>query len=175
MRVLVLLLLSLILATPAIAETSDPPVKANAPPGFQMSLVPDVALHDRTTFIKGFSLSLWGENPQAGFSLGFVNGTTGSSVGVLWGWVANYSNDYKGAQIGQFANIAMGTMTGLQWSVFNYAEMLKGLQWGVVNYAKAAESGIQIGFVNIIASNKRWFADFPEKLAPGFVFANWSF
>ena len=49
---------------------------------FQLSLTPDVAIHDRNERIEGFSLSVWGENPQSAFALGLVNGSTGDSSGL---------------------------------------------------------------------------------------------
>jgi hypothetical protein len=65
-------------------------------------------------------------------------------------------------------------MTGFQCGVVNYAGRLTGLQLGVVNYAATAESGIQIGIVNIIPDNL-WFTGLPGELAPGMVFVNWRF
>ena len=50
MKKLVLVLLGCFVATGAFAETK----------GFQLSLIPDVAIHAKTTHIKGVSLSLWG-------------------------------------------------------------------------------------------------------------------
>ena len=47
----------------------------------------------------------------------------------------------------------------------------------VTNYnyvANQTANGLQIGFVNIIADNA-WFKDFPNDLAKGMVFVNWSF
>ena len=66
---LVLVLFGCLIATGALAETK----------GFQLSLVPDVAIHSSSTPIKGVSLNVWGENPQNAFALGFVNGSTGNS------------------------------------------------------------------------------------------------
>jgi hypothetical protein len=34
--------------------------------------------------------------------------------------------------------------------------------------------GVQIGLINI-AMNNPWFTEFPDKLATGFPFVNWSF
>lgn len=164
MKKLILVVAGCLCATGAWAEE-----------GFQLSLVPDVALHSRSTQISGFSLNVWGENPQTGFALGFVNGATGSSSGVLWGMIANYSDNYKGAQLGSFVNIAKGEMTGVQWSAgFNYAEKLNGAQLGFVNYARSVGSGFQVGCVNLIAENP-WFSNFPQGLAPAMVFVNWKF
>ena len=62
----------------------------------------------------------------------------------------------------------------MQSGFFNYAEKLNGLQIGTINYAKSAQSCIQIGLVNINSDNA-WFKDFPNDLAKGIVFVNWSF
>ena len=51
MKKLVLVLLGCFIATGAFAETK----------GFQLSLIPDVAIQAKTTHIKGVSLSIWGE------------------------------------------------------------------------------------------------------------------
>ncbi len=55
----------------------------------------------------------------------------------------------------------------------NYAQEFHGLQWGFVNYAVELH-GVQIGLANI-AINNPWFDEFPDKLATGFPFFNWSF
>ena len=54
--------------------------------GFQLSLTPDIAIKDRDTEINGVSIGVWNENPSPKFQwqFGFVNGTTGDSVGVQW-------------------------------------------------------------------------------------------
>ena len=131
---------------------------------FQASLVPDVAIHSRDTHIKGFLLNVWGENPHSGFALGFVNGSTGNSVGFSWGLV-NYAQSYTGVELST-VNIATENFTGVQSGFFNYALTLKGLQFGTVNIAKTSNSGIQIGLVNIIQDNQ-WFSKFPKQLAKG--------
>ncbi len=161
--------------------------------GFQASLTPDIAVQDRTTEIKGVSIGVWNENPSPEFQwqLGFVNGTTGDSVGVQWfiflptfynyaeshtglqwGWVNYASESLTGVQLG-LVNIT-GTLTGLQWGAVNVCQDLTGLQLGLVNYAKLSTSGVQIGLVNIIEDNE-WFSDFPTDLAKGMVFVNWGF
>lgn len=159
--------------------------------GFQASLVPDVAVHDRETDINGVSIGVWNENPSEKFQwqLGFVNGATGDSVGVQWfiflptiynyaenytggqlGFVNYTSGDFVGAQLG-FVNIA-GTMKGLQWGTVNYTKDLTGLQLGLVNWAEHSTSGIQLGLVNIIPQNE-WFKD--GDFGKGMVFFNWGF
>ena len=160
------------------------------PAGFQASLTPDVAIHDRDTRINGVSISFIGENPQSAFALGIVNGSRGDSLGFSLG-VVNHAENYKGVQYG-LVNISSGTFIGWQggyaWLCVNYAETLKGaqtgivnyagkltgVQVGVVNYAQTVCNGLQIGVVNIMPENE-WFQDFPSDLAKGMVFVNWSF
>ena len=162
MKKLMLALLICLVATSAYAETK----------GFQLSLVPEVAIHSRDTRIEGVTLNIWGENPQSAFALGFVNGATGDSAGLALGWV-NYAQNYTGVQW-SFVNVAKGNFKGLQSGAVNYAGKLTGLQLGTVNYAQTAGSGIQIGFINVISQNQ-WFKGFPKELAKGFVFVNWRF
>jgi hypothetical protein len=162
-------------------------VKAADEPFFQASLTPEIAIHSKDTKISGICLSVWGENPQSAFALGFVNGSTGKSGGLSWSFFFNYNEDYtgvawamvnyskenfKGWQSG-FFNYSEGTFTGLQSGCVNCAQEFHGLQWGFVNYAKELH-GLQIGFANI-AMNNPWFKEFPDKLATGFPFVNWSF
>ena len=160
--------------------------------GFQASLTPDIAIYPKTTEIRGFSLNLWGENPQQGAAIGFVNGSTGDSKGFTWAlynyadsytgvsWgLANYSTtSFTGWQGGIFfcpcvVNISKGKFTGFQEAIVNCAEEFHGFQLGLVNYADNLH-GVQIGVVNI-AINNPWFHDFPDKLATGFPIVNWSF
>ena len=54
---------------------------------FQASLTPDIAVQDKDTRIEGIALSIWGENEQKAFALGFVNGSTGDSSGLSLGIV----------------------------------------------------------------------------------------
>jgi hypothetical protein len=161
----------------------------------QLSLTPDIAIYDRNERIEGFSLSVWGENPQSAFALGFVNGSTADSVGLSIGLV-NYTETYTGVQWsffnyakGDFAgwqggpvyglaiggvNIVKGDMTGFQCALVNYAGTLNGLQLGLFNYADSVESGVQIGVINIMPKNE-WFTKLPEELAPGMILVNWHF
>jgi hypothetical protein len=163
-------------------------ILANAKP-IQLSLTPEIALYDRTEKIEGLTLSIWGENPQAGLALGFVNGSTGQSAGLSLGLLINYADSYKGVQatficnytkadflgwqIGS-VNYTDGIMKGLQTGFVNYAGKLTGLQIGLVNYAASAETGVQIGFVNLMPQNA-WFTGLPDELAPGMVIVNWCF
>jgi hypothetical protein len=180
-KILVFICLGIILAVAgqAMAQESSKPI--------QLSLVPAVAIFDKDTRIQGFSLGLWSENPQDGFALGIVNGSSKASTGFSLS-LFNYAESYKGVQWSLFnyasenyggwslgvANVAKGTMTGLQTGVFNYAGNLTGLQLGAVNYASNASGGVQIGVINIIPENK-WFTGFPGELAPGMIIFNWRF
>ena len=163
MKKIIIAIILCLVATNAFAEDSKP---------FQASLVPEVAIHSRDTRINGFTLNIWGENPQSAFALGFVNGSTGDSKGFSWGLV-NYAQDYTGVEWA-WVNWASGHFTGWQSGIFNYAGKFTGLQLGWVNYAKSAQSGVQIGLVNIINENQ-WFKGFPQELAKGMVFVNWRF
>lgn len=148
--------------------------------GFQASLTPNIAVHDRDTDITGVSIGVWNENPSPQFNwqLGFVNGATGDSVGVQWfiflPTIYNYAENYTGAQLG-IVNYASGTFTGIQWGMVNISkEVDGGFQWGLVNYAETAHNLFQLGLVNIIADNE-WFKDFPGDFAKGMVLVNWTF
>ena len=149
MKKILLILLGCLITTGAFAETK----------GFQMSLIPDVAIHSKTTHIKGVSINIWGENPQNSFALGFVNGSTGNSSGFSLGLIVNYADSYRGFQV----------------APVNYASRLQGLQFGLVNMAMTAEEGVQIGFINIISETEKWFSNFPDEVAPGMVFINWRY
>jgi hypothetical protein len=161
----------------------------------QLSLTPDFAIYASSERIEGVALSLWGENPQSAFALGLVNGSTGDSVGLSVGLV-NYADSYTGCQwsfvnytAGDFAgwqggplfgllvsavNWTEGSMTGFQCGLVNYAGKLNGLQIGFVNVADTADSGVQIGVVNILPENA-WFSNLPDELAPGMILVNWHF
>ena len=152
---------------------------------FQASLTPKIAIHSEDTRINGITLNIWGENPQSAFAWGFVNGSTGDSVGLSLG-LFNYTENYTGVQLG-FANYSIGKFTGWQSSVVNLADEVHGVQSGTVNIAKNVRGvqfgffnyteqlyGVQIGFANVVKDNG-WFDEFPDKLAKGMVFLNWSF
>ena len=161
----------------------------------QLSLTPDFAIYDRSERIEGVALSIWGENPQAGFALGLVNGSTGDSVGLSvglvnyadsytglqWSFVNYTKGDFTGWQGGPFfgllvsaVNYTEGTMKGLQCGLVNCAGTLNGLQVGFVNYAQKVKSGVQIGIVNVMTENE-WFSKLPDELAPAMVLVNWHF
>ncbi|MFW5936738.1 MAG: LA_2272 family surface repeat-containing protein [Desulfosalsimonas sp.] len=154
---------------------------------FQASVTPDIAIHDSDVMIRGLSLSIWGENPQKGAALGFVNGSSGDSAGFSWG-LLNYAENYKGVhwagvnyttgnflgwQSG-FINYTDQRLKGIQTGWVNYAREFKGVQLGLVNFAETANVGIQVGIANVITEN-RWFKDFPDSVAPGMVLLNWRF
>jgi hypothetical protein len=176
MKKLMIVALGCVVAAGAFAEAKP----------FQASLTPDIAIHSSDTRINGVALSIWGENPQSALALGFVNGSSGDSKGLSWG-LANYAENYKGVQWG-IGNCTSGKfvgwqggfvnfsedMTGLQTGAVNLANTLTGLQLGWVNYAKTADSGVQIGLVNIMPENG-WFDGLPNELAKGMVFVNWRF
>ncbi len=161
-------------------------VRAGDDSAFQASLTPSVALHPSSTQINGLSLSIWGENPQRGVALGFVNGSTGDSKGFTWG-LYNYDESYTGVQLGivnysstsfiglqySLVNFDQGYFKGLEWGLGNVSQETHGVQFGTFNYAEQL-SGIQVGLINIAANND-WFTGFPSQLAKGFPFVNWSF
>lgn len=162
--------------------------------GFQLSLVPEVAIQDRNEDINGVSIGLWNENPSPKFQwqlMGVVNGATGDSVGIQWSilflpGIYNYAENYTGGQLGLVnytsgdfvgvqwggVNITMNKFKGFQWGTVNYCGDLTGLQLGLVNWAKRSTSGVQIGLANIIPENE-WFSD--GDLGKGFIFVNWGF
>lgn len=154
----------------------------------QLSLFPDIALHDRNTRIEGVSLGIWSENPQRALTLGIVNGSTGQSTGFSLGYLVNYSDSYTGVQwapvnysTGDYVgwqsglvNYSENSMRGLQSGGVNYAGRLFGLQLGFINYAETVDQGVQIGLINLMPENA-WFSGLPEELAPGMVFVNWRF
>jgi hypothetical protein len=162
-------------------------LRADETPFFQASLTPDIAIYPKTTEIHGLSLNIWGENPQQGIALGFVNGSSGDSAGFSWGLV-NYCDSYTGVSWAivnvsrtsfhgwqsAWVNVAQDEFVGFQscWLV-NYAKNMHGFQLGLVNYTENLR-GLQIGLANI-AMNNPWFDDFPDKLATGFPIVNWSF
>ncbi len=169
-----------------VATTLCTHLHAAEPAAFQASLTPDIAIEAKDTRINGLSLSIWGQNPQSGVALGFVNGSTGQSKGFTWGLV-NYAEAYNGVTWG-FVNFSTGEFNGWQSGLFNYSEgpfyglqsgwinvsqEFTGLQIGLVNYATKLD-GVQVGFVNV-ALNNPWFSEFPDKLATGFPIVNWSF
>jgi hypothetical protein len=162
------ILIAVILTTAALEVKADDSSGAKF---FQAALTPNIALQSRDTRIEGISLAVWGENPQSAFTLGFINGSTGKSSGLSWG-IVNYSETYTGVQLG-FFNTASELFVGLQDGAVNITKEAHGVQLGVVNYTDTLK-GLQLGFVNIVTTSP-WFKEFPDKLAKGFPFVNWSF
>lgn len=154
------------LATSVVAVKADEPF-------FQASLTPDIAIHDKGTRISGICLSIWGENPQSAFAFGFVNGSSGESKGFTWSFFCNYDESYTGVAW-SMVNYSKVKFVGWQSGLVNVAKEFHGLQFGFVNYSENLQNGVQLGLVNI-AKNNPWFNDFPDKLATGFPFVNWSF
>lgn len=147
-------------------------VKADEP-FFQASLTPDIAVHDKGTRISGIALSIWGENPQSAFALGFVNGSSGESKGFTWSFFCNYDESYTGVAW-SLVNFSKVKFVGWQSGMVNVAKEFHGLQLGFVNYSENLNNGVQVGLINV-AKNNPWFKEFPDKLATGFPFVNWSF
>ena len=162
------ILIAIILATAALGVKADDNSSSKI---FQAALTPNIALQSRDTRIEGISLAIWCENPQSAFTLGFINGSTGKSAGFTWG-IVNYSETYTGVQLG-FLNTASELFVGLQDGAVNITKEAHGVQLGVVNYTDTLK-GLQLGFVNIVTTTP-WFKEFPDKLAKGFPFVNWSF
>ncbi len=148
-------------------------LQAGDMPFWQLSLTPDIANHPKTTETSGLALSVWGENPHHGCALGLVNGSSGESSGFTWAFFVNYDESYTGVAW-SMVNISKTKFVGWQSGAVNIAKDFRGLQWGFFNYAENLQNGVQIGFANI-AVNNGWFDEFPDKLAKGFPFFNWSF
>ena len=154
---------------------------------FQLSLTPNIAIQPETTTIRAVSLGIWSQNPQSSLTLGIVNGSTDSSSGFSLAWGVNYAESYTGVQWA-LVNYSTGDFKGWQAAVVNYsgesfiglqsgglniAQDMEGVQFGFVNYTEKLH-GLQVGLVNIAMDNP-WFEEFPNKLAKGFPFVNWSF
>lgn len=178
MKRLLILLAAITVTTGVMADTKP----------FNISITPGISIFDRSTRIEGITLSIWGENPQLSLALGIVNGTTGNSAGLDWAWILNYADNFKGVRWalanygkqdimgwdGGFVNYLPGTATGLETGGVNYANRFKGVQFGFFNFVDTTDTGVQIGIINIIRSNKSWFSDLPNSLAPVMIFVNWS-
>ncbi len=174
---------SLLLVTGLFAFTGM--VSADEP--IQLSLTPDIAIFPRTETIQGFSLGIWSENPQASFTVGVINGSTGDSSG-LTAAVVNYGENYQGVQWG-LVNVYSGNVLGWQAATMNMVQgNFQGFQSGIVNLGHQDVSGVQLGLFNYaenlrglqlgvvnVAANNGWFNEFPDKLATGFPVLNWSF
>lgn len=139
---------------------------------FQISIVPDLAVHSRQTEIEGFSLNLlWGENPQENcLALGFINGSTGYSNGFSLGLI-NYTESYKGLQLGLY-NTASQSLSGTQVGLINQAKSLTGLQLGIMNSVDGIQQGVQIGLINVNSHEPHSEDDSSAILMP---IINWNF
>lgn len=173
LRIPVLLILVILVAAPALAQSERP---------IQVSLLNPVQIFSEDESIKGLRLNiLYGKNANmTGVDIGFIAGhTTGNGKGVQWNLVNITEGDFLGWQWGA-ANIVGGAFTGyqlgwynstkgptegFQWGIVNTAEDMSGFQLGLVNYAKKMY-GLQIGLINIISSK--------DKL-PVLPIVNWSF
>lgn len=154
----------------------------------QLSLTPEIAVHDKNTEIRGLSLNIWGENPQTGLALGIANGSRGDSKGFSLGLLLNYSESYTGVQwglvnysTGNFVGWQLGAVNfvkksvkGLQTGFVNYADKFTGLQLGFINYADKPTNALQIGLINVMPQNE-WFKKAPNELAPAMIIVNWRF
>ena len=145
-KILILCVITCVITSTGFANTN----------AFQASLAPGIAIHDRHQKIEGLTLSIWGENPQTALALGIINGTAENSAGLSLGFI-NYGDDYKGVQIG----------------FLNADKKLQGAQLGIFNVARNTETGFQFGLINIIKTNKKWFSNFPNEIAPFMLFINW--
>lgn len=161
---------------------------ASAERPFQLSLTPDIAIVARGESVRGVALNVWGENQVVGLNLGFVNGLTGESGGLSWAYLGTYAESYRGVILGGIfvrstgeivgwqagvVNFSTGSLVGLQSGFLNIGNNVRGVQLGAINYTEDL-CGVQIGLINIVRSNP-WFSEFPNKLATGFPFVNWSF
>ncbi len=81
---------------------------------------------------------------------GFGNATIGNSSGLQIAGTVNFiGKDFKGTQIAGMANYVGGTMSGLQISLFNYAQKVKNnYQVGLFNFSKESENNIPIGLLS---------------------------
>ena len=187
MKKLILCLTAVLVSTGVMAETKL--LAMTETEAFNLSITPDVAVYNRNVTIEGVTLSIWGENPQKSLALGIVNGSTGNSAGLDWGFILNYADNYKGVKWGLvnytkrdalgwdagFVNYTSGTVRGLYTGVVNYVDRLKGIEFGLINYVDKSDAGFQIGIINIIGNNNTWFSDLPNSLAPGMILVNWRF
>ena len=154
---------------------------------FQLSLFPDIAIHDDTDNINGLAINVWGMNPQHALDLGIINGSYGQSgglslsfinysenyTGVQWGLLNSATCDFTGWQAG-WINYTADNFTGFQLAFLNYAGRLSGLQLGLVNMAAQADHGVQIGLLNLLPENREWFSSHPvDQIGPAMVIVNW--
>jgi len=160
----------------------------NTSAGFQLSLVPEVALQPVDMPIHGLAINIIaGQNPVNGADLGLINLATKESCGYMGALILNYSEYFRGFQSAlvnvnthEFCGFQLGAANfggeiccGLQLGALNVAKNFRGLQLGVFNYVDNLH-GMQLGLINIATKNE-WFCRFPSQLAAAFPIVNWSF
>jgi hypothetical protein len=158
-RVLAVLLLIMISAGMATAQSNDKPI--------QISLIAPAQIYSESNSITGFRINfLYGRNTSVtGADLGLVNHvTSGKTTGVQWGIVGIADDEFLGIQE-NWINISKKDFKGMQWGLVNSVNNARGWQIGFVNYAQSLH-GIQIGLVNIIKTGGQF---------PVFPIVNWSF
>jgi hypothetical protein len=158
-QLIVILILSLAIAGPVMAQSNDKPI--------QLALIAPAQIYSETNSITGFRINfLYGKNTSVtGVDLGLINHvTSGKTSGVQWGLVGIADDEFLGIQE-NWINISKKDFKGIQCGIFNSANSARGWQFGLVNYAQSLH-GIQIGLVNIIKTGGQF---------PVFPIVNWSF
>lgn len=144
LRMGLLALVLVLLASPALAETRP----------IQIGLIAPIQIFPDDDAVKGVRLNLiYGRNASVtGLDWGLINHTTtGLSEGWQAGLVCLVDTDFLGWQDG-IVNVVEGKFEGFQSGFINYAESASGFQLGLVNYAGNMH-GLQIGLLNIIQNN----------------------
>lgn len=134
----------------AVALVAASPARAAEKP-FQLSLFPPAQIVAEGDSVKGVRLGLiYDKNVDVtGFDFAFIAAhATGNFTGVQWALVGLVDKNFLGWQSAA-VDIVGGTMTGLQWGLYNQAGRVEGLQLGFVNNTGTIH-GLQIGFINII-------------------------
>lgn len=122
-------------ASMAAALAAASPARAEEKP-IQLSLFDPVQLVPAGQSISGLSLAL-------------IYSKNANLTGVDFSFIAaQTTGNLKGVQLAP-VDLVGGTLTGVQFGLFNKAKHVEGLQIGAVNYAGTIR-GLQIGFVNII-------------------------
>jgi hypothetical protein len=134
----------------------------------QLALFNPVQIFDESNAIAGLRLNLiYGRNTSVtGVDFGLVNATTsGTSVGLQWGFVNLNDGNFTGIQLGT-VHWNKGKSTGFHFGIVNHAGTMSGVQLGFVNLAGSVDGGLQIGLVNVIEQGGMF---------PFFPIVNWSF
>jgi hypothetical protein len=117
--------------------------------------------------VKGLDVGLVNRTSDSfkGLQYGLLGVSHGSFTGWQNNWAANVAEaDFMGLQTG-FVNI-VGTGEGVQFGgLYNSAEYMSGLQFSLVNFAEDFY-GIQLGLINIIRSKDNF---------PILPLVNWKF